>query len=68
MGKRRLLITTTVAYLLLLKLWFLTFMRGLENLESFFLGYIDGLADAVEQGLVKSVGVSNYSGKFLDII
>lgn len=30
-------------------------------------GYIDGLADAVEQGLVKAVGVSNYSGiiKFL---
>lgn len=31
-----------------------------------FLGYIDGLADAVEQGLVKAVGVSNYSGKFLE--
>ena len=28
-------------------------------------GYLDGLADAVEQGLVKAVGVSNYSGKFL---
>ncbi|KAL7000530.1 hypothetical protein U1Q18_001681 [Sarracenia purpurea var. burkii] len=25
-------------------------------------GYIDGLGDAVEQGLVKAVGVSNYSG------
>lgn len=68
MGKRRLLISSTVAYSLLLKLWFLTFTRGLENLELFFLGYIDGLADAVEHGLVKSVGVSNYSGKFLDMI
>ncbi|CAI0461902.1 unnamed protein product [Linum tenue] len=28
-------------------------------------GYIDGLGDAVEQGLVKAVGVSNYSGKSL---
>ncbi|KAK6157913.1 hypothetical protein DH2020_012161 [Rehmannia glutinosa] len=28
-------------------------------------GYIDGLADAVEQGLVKAVGVSNYSEKRL---
>lgn len=28
------------------------------------LGYIDGLGDAVEQGLVKAVGVSNYSGWF----
>lgn len=27
-----------------------------------FLGYLDGLGDAVEQGLVKAVGVSNYSG------
>ncbi|EYU17641.1 hypothetical protein MIMGU_mgv1a020393mg, partial [Erythranthe guttata] len=27
--------------------------------------YIDGLADAVEQGLVKAVGVSNYSEKRL---
>ncbi|KAL6506827.1 hypothetical protein OROHE_022264 [Orobanche hederae] len=26
-------------------------------------GYIDGLADAVEQGLVRAVGVSNYSEK-----
>lgn len=25
-------------------------------------GYLDGLGDAVEQGLVKAVGVSNYSG------
>lgn len=25
-------------------------------------GFIDGLGDAVEQGLVKAVGVSNYSG------
>ncbi|XP_010256244.1 PREDICTED: uncharacterized oxidoreductase At1g06690, chloroplastic [Nelumbo nucifera] len=28
-------------------------------------GYIDGLGDAVEQGLVKSVGVSNYNEKRL---
>lgn len=28
----------------------------------YFVGYIDGLADAVEQGLVKAVGVSNYNG------
>ena len=27
-----------------------------------FSGYIDGLGDAVEMGLVKAVGVSNYSG------
>lgn len=25
-------------------------------------GYIDGLSDAVEKGLVKAVGVSNYNG------
>lgn len=25
-------------------------------------GYLDGLGDAYEQGLVKAVGVSNYSG------
>ncbi|XP_059661894.1 uncharacterized oxidoreductase At1g06690, chloroplastic isoform X1 [Cornus florida] len=30
-----------------------------------FSGYIDGLGDAVEQGLVKAVGVSNYSEKRL---
>lgn len=29
------------------------------------LRYIDGLGDAVEQGLVKAVGVSNYSGNCL---
>ncbi|KAF3445036.1 hypothetical protein FNV43_RR14729 [Rhamnella rubrinervis] len=28
-------------------------------------GYIDGLGDAVKQGLVKAVGVSNYSEKRL---
>lgn len=28
----------------------------------YVLGYLDGLGDAVEQGLVKAVGVSNYSG------
>ncbi|KAL0797439.1 hypothetical protein Bca101_052613 [Brassica carinata] len=28
-------------------------------------GYLDGLGDAVEQGLVKAVGVSNYSAKRL---
>jgi len=31
----------------------------------YFLGYIDGLGDAVEKGLVKAVGVSNYNGKSL---
>ena len=30
-----------------------------------FSGYIDGLGDAVEKGLVKAVGVSNYSGNSL---
>lgn len=30
-----------------------------------FSGYIDGLGDAVEMGLVKAVGVSNYSGTYL---
>ena len=29
---------------------------------NYVLGYLDGLGDAVEQGLVKAVGVSNYSG------
>lgn len=33
-------------------------------LKNHFSGYIDGLGDAVEQGLVKAVGVSNYSGNF----
>lgn len=28
-------------------------------------GYLDGLADAYEQGLVKAVGVSNYNGNIL---
>jgi len=28
----------------------------------FCVGFIDGLGDAVEQGLVKAVGVSNYNG------
>ena len=32
---------------------------------NYFSGYIDGLGDAVEKGLVKAVGVSNYSGTFL---
>lgn len=27
-------------------------------------GYLDGLADAYEQGLVKAVGVSNYNGLY----
>jgi len=31
----------------------------------YFSGYIDGLGDAVEKGLVKAVGVSNYNGKSL---
>lgn len=41
---------------------------GSEKLRSWKLyisGYIDGLGDAVEQGLVKAVGVSNYSGTCL---
>jgi aryl-alcohol dehydrogenase-like predicted oxidoreductase len=38
-------------------------IRGLA--EYHFAGYIDGLGDAVEQGLVKAVGVSNYSEKRL---
>lgn len=29
---------------------------------NYFSGYLDGLGDAVEKGLVKAVGVSNYSG------
>lgn len=31
------------------------------------LGYLDGLGDAVEQGLVKAVGVSNYSGTLFSL-
>ncbi|KAM0848890.1 hypothetical protein ACQ4PT_054090 [Festuca glaucescens] len=47
---------------------------GVSSVESYQLhwpgiwgneGYLDGLADAYEQGLVKSVGVSNYSEKRL---
>ena len=34
-------------------------------IENIFSGYIDGLGDAVEQGLVKAVGVSNYNGILL---
>ncbi|XVE83652.1 hypothetical protein DITRI_Ditri16bG0103700 [Diplodiscus trichospermus] len=33
----------------------------LSSMKNHFSGYIDGLGDAVEQGLVKAVGVSNYS-------
>ena len=33
-----------------------------------FSGYIDGLGDAVEQGLVKAVGVSNYSGNLFELL
>ena len=33
-----------------------------------FSGYIDGLGDAVEKGLVKAVGVSNYSGNSLCLL
>lgn len=40
----------------------LRFRRGL--FDNHFAGYLDGLGDAVEQGLVKAVGVSNYSGSF----
>lgn len=32
-----------------------------------FSGYIDGLGDAVQKGLVKAVGVSNYSGNTMII-
>jgi len=32
------------------------------------LGCLDGLGDAVEQGLVKAVGVSNYSGCCLTLV
>ncbi|KAF7140356.1 hypothetical protein RHSIM_Rhsim06G0137600 [Rhododendron simsii] len=39
------------------------FRRGL--VDKHFAGYLDGLGDAVEQGLVKAVGVSNYSEKRL---
>ncbi|KAI8551565.1 hypothetical protein RHMOL_Rhmol06G0196100 [Rhododendron molle] len=39
------------------------FRRGL--VDNHFAGYLDGLGDAVEQGLVKAVGVSNYSEKRL---
>ena len=38
---------------------------GLNTAVNYFSGYIDGLGDAVEQGLVKAVGVSNYGGKIL---
>jgi diketogulonate reductase-like aldo/keto reductase len=36
--------------------------RILSSPMNYFSGYIDGLGDAVEKGLVKAVGVSNYSG------
>lgn len=41
------------------------FRRSLVCGENNFSGYIDGLGDAVEMGLVKAVGVSNYSGVYL---
>ncbi|KDO44771.1 hypothetical protein CISIN_1g017732mg [Citrus sinensis] len=48
------------------------FRLGLSSVELYQLagiwgneGFIDGLGDAVEQGLVKAVGVSNYSEKRL---
>ena len=41
------------------------FRRSLVCLGNNFSGYIDGLGDAVEMGLVKAVGVSNYSGVYL---
>lgn len=37
----------------------------IKTIENIFSGYIDGLGDAVEQGLVKAVGVSNYNGILL---
>ena len=39
--------------------------RRITSPLNYFSGYIDGLGDAVEKGLVKAVGVSNYSGTFL---
>lgn len=39
--------------------------RRLSSPVNYFSGYIDGLGDAVEKGLVKAVGVSNYSGNSL---
>lgn len=38
--------------------------RTASLLEYQLSGYIDGLGDAVEKGLVKAVGVSNYNGMF----
>lgn len=38
------------------------------TIENHFSGFIDGLGDAVEQGLVKAVGVSNYSGTFTNFL
>lgn len=43
------------------------FLNWLKLLRNNLSGYIDGLGDAVEQGLVKAVGVSNYSGKVLTL-
>lgn len=39
-----------------------TFGNLSNDILNCILGYLDGLGDAVEQGLVKAVGVSNYSG------
>lgn len=42
--------------------------RMLSSPMNYFSGYIDGLGDAVEKGLVKAVGVSNYSGNSLCLL
>lgn len=41
----------------------LLLLNNLVDGEPILPGYIDGLGDAVEQGLVKAVGVSNFSGE-----
>ncbi|KAL5977336.1 hypothetical protein ACLOJK_021682 [Asimina triloba] len=40
-------------------------MKIIQTAEIILSGYIDGLGDAVEMGLVKAVGVSNYSERRL---
>lgn len=42
------------------------YAEGSLVMGNHFSGYIDGLGDAVEMGLVKAVGVSNYSGMHLN--
>jgi len=47
---------------------YVTLFRTSISLFLHGLGYLDGLGDAVEQGLVKAVGVSNYSGCCLTLV